>query len=257
MVSVCSRYCPQCLGPAKVTETNRTSNGTRRRRISCLSETCRHRWTEWDGPRPPAGGSYPCRQGKSGAERILPNIIFKGVDPETGRCSPEAVHFLLTHPEIGNREAAGMLGISYTTALAIRKGNRLAHIHPELPRWPRRQPRCSEEKVRFLLTRMDLSNAAAGRAIDLSCEMVRQVRLGISCVNLCPELPRLASRRAPTCTQCEFWSGFRSDRPCAMGLPDPEEEGVAFAADCALFSPAASAGRSPVAAAGSGKPAAD
>jgi len=237
MVAVCSRFCPSCLGPAKITETNRTSNGTRRRRISCLSRTCGHRWTEWDGPRPPAGGAYSRRPRKSDARPPAPVEAPQGVDPETGRCTPEAVHFLLTTPEIKHKEAAALLGISYSTALAIRRGDRLAHVHPDLPRWPRRQPRCTEGKVRFLLTRMDLSNEAAGQAVGLSREMARQVRAGIYCASLCPELPRLTRERILTCAQCEFWSGG----VCGMGLPDPELEGPGFAADCALFSRGASA----------------
>jgi hypothetical protein len=236
MVAVCSRHCPCCLGPAKAIRTDLTSNGTRRRRISCLSRTCGYRWTEWDGPRPPAGGARTGRRGKRAQEVDLGDVP-PATDPATGNCTPEAVHFLLTRRDIPSRQAARALGISYTAVRNIRTGARHADVHPELPRWQPRQPLCTEDKVRFLLTRTDLPNAAAGRAVGLSREMARLVRLGAHCGHLCPELPRRASAPALTCVQCEFWSGGL----CGMGLPDPAEEGPGFAADCALFSPAASA----------------
>jgi len=178
-------HCPHCETPGRVLETRLTIAGSRRRRLCCSSESCGHRWTEWDGPRP-------------------------------------------TRSE-------------YVIAGRARKKSE-----------PGRWTRITEGLVRFLLTRTDLSHSAASRATGANYETIRQIRLGRLRAETCPELPRWHPAPNLTCCECDHWRGSA----CGMGLPDPEEEGVAFAADCALFSPAASAGRSPAAAAGSERPAA-
>lgn len=184
-----SHICPCCNGAAKVIETRvAASNGTRRRRLCCTQESCGHRWTAWDGPRPPKNAGHMRAR-------------------ELGRLS-------------GGR---------------ARLGGELTGV--------------GEDLVRLLLTRRDLSHAAAGRQCGVSRETVRQVRLGILHGALCLDLPRWSSCPEITCRVCSHWSSNR----CGMGLPDPEEEGVAFASDCALFKPA-SADSPPAAAAGSRKP---
>lgn len=182
-----SHTCPCCQSPAKVIETRvAASNGTRRRRLRCTQvDSCGHRWTVWDGPRPPknAGHMRARELGRLCGGRACPDGAPTGV---------------------------------------------------------------GEDLVRLLLNRRDLSHSAASRQNNVSRETVRQVRLGILHGTLCPELPRWKSPSEITCRACSNWSGDR----CGMGLPDPLEEGVAFASDCALFKPA-SADLPPAAGAGS------
>jgi hypothetical protein len=187
-----SHTCPCCQSPAKVIETRvAASNGTRRRRLRCTqADSCGHRWTIWDGPRPPKNAGHM-------RARELGRLCG-------GRACPDGV-------------PAGV----------------------------------GEDLVRLLLNRRDLSHSAASRQHGVSRETVRQVRLGILHATLCPELPRWKSPSEITCRACSHWSGDR----CGMGLPDPLEEGVAFASDCALFKPA-SADWPPAAGAGSKRSAA-
>ena len=166
-----SHHCPVCGGPAQIRESRLASNGTRRRRLACISPSCGHRWSFWDGPRPP--------------------------------------------------KIAGALGAKKRGTHGGRQPNQ----------------RLNEEHVRLILTRTDLNHKAAAEATGVTHEAVRQIRLGNLHRRTLPELPRWNVTTAITCESCRFWSGDA----CGMGLPDPEEEGLGFAADCALFNPAASA----------------
>lgn len=191
MVTRFFRRCPRCQGPAKVIESRTAANnGTRRRRLCCDRQHCGHRWTDWDGPRPPRN--------------------------------------------IGRKRA-----------------KKLGQLSDGRTRLDEKSAGIGEDMVRLLLTHRDLNHAAASRQFGVGRETVRQVRLGILHGSLCPDLPRWKSRTKITCRACSHWSGNH----CGMGLPDPEEEGVTFASDCALFKPA-SAGSPPAAAADSAKPAA-
>lgn len=167
-------YCPLCEHSARVLESKVASNGTRRRRIACQSAACGHRWSDWDGPRPP-------------------------------------------HVSGGQRRTQG----------AGRKGGAPQFM--------------TDERVRFLLEHRELNNAAAARALGGGCsgEAVRLVRAGLICLSLAPEIPRWRQPGGRTCHDCNLWRGR-----CALGLPDPEEEGIGFAAECASFRLSeASAGR--------------
>lgn len=90
----------------------------------------------------------------------------------------------------------------------------------------------TEDRVRFILQRRDLGNAAAVRALGGGCsaEAVRKVRTGQICRELAADEPRWASPGGVTCHDCRLWEGR-----CAIGLPDPEEEGITFASECVSF----------------------
>jgi hypothetical protein len=92
----------------------------------------------------------------------------------------------------------------------------------------------SEEAIRLLLTRRDLNHTRASKVVDATPEAVRLIRFGKLRKSSCPDLPRWGDLDALTCRRCRHWSGNK----CFMGLPDPLEEGISFAAECCLFSEA-------------------
>lgn len=102
-----------------------------------------------------------------------------------------------------------------------------------------RSTRLSDDQVRLALTRMDVSNIKMGRLLGCSAEMVRQIRCGMVCRDVLPELIRPRDKRPPApsdgprCDRCEHWTGER----CDWGFPDPLEEGLGFARDCDMYEP--------------------
>ena len=144
-------------------------NGTRRRRLGCMD--CGHRWTTWDGPRPPRGG------------------------------------------------------------ISLRKP-------PSAPT-AKRQGSLTDEQVRQVLIRTDVDNTEASRWLGCSPELVRQIRAGMLYRTVHPQLVRPNARAdappptvdGPSCHECSNWAGVR----CGFGFPDPQLEGLGFAADCDLY----------------------
>lgn len=91
------------------------------------------------------------------------------------------------------------------------------------------------DQVRLILTRVDLSDSAMAKQMGRTRESVRQVRVGISFSDVCPELPRRNAVEATlkiSCLSCRNWRG---ERGCGFELPDPVEEGIGFAVDCVLY----------------------
>lgn len=159
--------CPTCNGThTKVIETHRCTNGTRRRRYRCFD--CEHRWSIWDGDRPPKGGIGPRR---------------RPIGKRAGRLTPD--------------------------------------------------------QIRLALTRADLNNKQASQLLNCSAETVRQIRCGMIYGSIFPNLIRpkaIAQKPAsdgPNCLDCQQWSDGR----CSFGFPDPQLEGLTFAADCSTFTP--------------------
>lgn len=112
--------CPECYsGHTEVLESRLCRNGTRRRRHRCM--VCDHRWTSWDGPRPPAGRFGQVR---STAKRGQP------VQPE------EVREILLAPRSQSNAELGRQVGVSRELVRQVRLGRLHAAVHPELPRWP-------------------------------------------------------------------------------------------------------------------------
>lgn len=91
----------------------------------------------------------------------------------------------------------------------------------------------SDADIRDILASREISHSAMGRRYGCSHEWIRQIRYGVLLQHRCPEIPRWTSGRQ-TCDQC-FW--FRDlESPCRLGFPDPAQEGLTFARDCACFS---------------------
>lgn len=93
----------------------------------------------------------------------------------------------------------------------------------------------TEEDVRrILLSPPEVTNVTLGREISLSAEWVRRIRLGLSCVNICPELERqkggASSVKGRSCYNCFYWT-----TGCYFGFPDPCIEGPGYAQDCDFF----------------------
>jgi len=111
--------CPTC-GSARtdVCESRLCINGTRRRRLACLD--CEHRWSTWDGPKPPRGGH--------GLRKRTPPTRKRGP------LSEEQVRQILTQDELNNVEISQLVGCSRETVRQIRAGLIYRVVHPELLR---------------------------------------------------------------------------------------------------------------------------
>lgn len=92
-------------------------------------------------------------------------------------------------------------------------------------------PKLTDEQVREILTQLGTSDELMGQRMGRTREAIRQVRNGISYVSRCPDLPRRTKQvDGLTCATCRHWQGR-----CGFDLPDPVEEGIGFARDCALY----------------------
>jgi hypothetical protein len=112
--------CPTC-GSARieVCEVSLCVNGTRRRRMGCVD--CKHRWTTWDGPKPPPGGV---------GLRRPPSATTK----KRGALTDEQVRQALIRRDLNNAEAARVIGCSAESVRQIRAGLVYRQVHPELLR---------------------------------------------------------------------------------------------------------------------------
>jgi hypothetical protein len=89
-------------------------------------------------------------------------------------------------------------------------------------------PPLTDEQLRDVLTSFHISHKEMGRRYGRSHQRIVQLRLGQVQAHRLPELPRWTAGR--TCEQCIHWVGR-----CDLGFPDPLEEGVGFARECASF----------------------
>ena len=99
----------------------------------------------------------------------------------------------------------------------------------------RRSRQTTEEEVRrILLAPAGVTNVRLAREMDFSPEWVRRIRIGLSCVNICPELKRgkpiPGSAKGRSCYSCFYWNSG-----CCFGFPEPFEEGPGYAQYCSLF----------------------
>jgi hypothetical protein len=82
-----------------------------------------------------------------------------------------------------------------------------------------------ESTIREILTSPE-SHGVLARRYGLHRSAVSQIRVGKIHAKVAPELPRWTV----TCERCIHWQGR-----CDLGHVDPEQEGLAFARDCASF----------------------
>ena len=96
------------------------------------------------------------------------------------------------------------------------------------------KPRLSDEQVRIILTRRDLTQRHLGKQYNRSAQAIGAVRLGRAYADVLPEIPRwTAVDTAATCLKCSRWT----DKRCRLGFPDPEIEGPRFARECNNYDP--------------------
>ena len=92
----------------------------------------------------------------------------------------------------------------------------------------------TDADIRWILTSTE-SLTALARRFGKSKQAMSAIRLGRTHQDLAPDLPRRAPARY--CHDCRHWRG--GSDPCSQGIPDPINEGVAFAADCDHYEPRA------------------
>lgn len=118
--------CPKCHSARHaVRETRHCVNGTKRRRIECSD--CYHRWTEWDGPRPPRRSDGVTRRPKANRKRLW--------------LTEAQVRMVLTQPEVNNQQMAKLLDCSGETIRQIRCGRLYRNVLPHLIRPKEERPR--------------------------------------------------------------------------------------------------------------------
>lgn len=223
-------HCPDCGSPAHVLDSRYDPNqNARTRYLACTQDRCGKRWKRVSRGPSRSRGAHSCPLCGEAARIIETRVaVSNGSRRRRLRCQNESC------------------GHRWSTWLGPRPG----HVSGSQISTQRVRGRASlsEDDVRFILQRRDLSHRAAGRILGCSAEQVRLIRIGEHRANVAPEIPRWHSSKS--CFSCQHWRGAK----CGMGFPDPETEGPFFAADCALFSPEASAETSPAAGADSAKP---
>lgn len=85
------------------------------------------------------------------------------------------------------------------------------------------------EQVYRVLTETQTPNKAMATELGVSHQTVQQIRSGATWSDAFPELPRGVKRHS--CLQCKHWDAGE----CAIGFPDPLEEGPGFAVDCDFY----------------------
>lgn len=95
-----------------------------------------------------------------------------------------------------------------------------------------RPPKLTDEQVRLILTRLDTTDEVMAQRMGRTREAIRQVRVGITYANACPDLPRRGQAlEGLTCTTCRHWL----NNGCGFQVPDCLTEGIGFARDCSLY----------------------
>lgn len=85
------------------------------------------------------------------------------------------------------------------------------------------------EQVYRVLTETATTQRTMAAELGVSRQCIQLIRCGATWSDAFPELPRNVKRRS--CLKCKHW---RSEE-CAIGFPDPMEEGPSFAADCDFY----------------------
>jgi hypothetical protein len=91
------------------------------------------------------------------------------------------------------------------------------------------------EQVYRVLTEVRTPHKTMGIELGVSHQCIQQIRAGATWTDAFPEVPRRAGNPRRTggksCKQCCHWT----QGECAMGFPDPLEEGPRFAVDCDFY----------------------
>lgn len=216
--------CAICRTPGRVLETRVVHlTGVRRRRHECTNSACKHRWSTFIEPE----------------DRVTPPSPL----PKTGRIKvpDDIVYQLLLRTDLSHTAAGRFFNISRETVRHIRMGRSRLSAHPEIPRWG--EPvvvheltkGLTDEQLTRILTDRSLTNAGVRRMFGCSAQAASQIRLGQTHKERVPHIPRWNVEAEPVvqCTDCIHWG--TPENPCRLGLPDPKEEGLSFASECATF----------------------
>ncbi len=99
---------------------------------------------------------------------------------------------------------------------------------------PRYRRKLTLDQVYRILTEVRMNNNQLAAELGVSHQSVQQIRAGATWSHVFPEIPRRSAgprRGRKSCEKCRHWDNGE----CAMGFPDPLEEGPGFAIDCDLY----------------------
>lgn len=85
------------------------------------------------------------------------------------------------------------------------------------------------EQVHRVLTEVQTQSKPLAAELGVSRQCIELIRAGATWSDAFPELPRNVKRRS--CLKCKHWD----TKECAIGFPDPMEEGLSFAEDCEFY----------------------
>ena len=94
--------------------------------------------------------------------------------------------------------------------------------------------RLTLDQVYRVLTEVRTPSKTIAAELGVVRQCVQQIRSGATWSHVFPEIPRRAAgprRDRKSCQKCRHWDHGE----CAMGFPDPLDEGPAFAVDCDLY----------------------
>ena len=90
------------------------------------------------------------------------------------------------------------------------------------------------DQIYWVLTEVRKTNIEMAAELGVVRQCVQQIRSGATWSHVFPEIPRRSAgprRDRKSCQKCRHWDNGE----CAMGFPDPREEGPGFAIDCDLY----------------------
>lgn len=97
-----------------------------------------------------------------------------------------------------------------------------------------RPDRLTDDQVRLILERRDLSAKGLAKELGRTRQAICQIRRGDTYRDVLPEVPRWdnSNLQVVSCHNCIHWRNR-----CGMDFPDPIEEGPGFAVDCSFYKP--------------------
>lgn len=140
--------CPECYSShVEVIESRLCVNGTRRRRMACI--TCSHRWTSWEGERP----------NLSEINRTIPRR--KPRKPKT-QLTAEQVKQALLNRDASHAEMGRLLGRSPEAIRQLRHGVTHSKVLPKIPRWGVLQAAATAERSCYACANWSAGQCAFG-----------------------------------------------------------------------------------------------
>ena len=150
---------------------------------------------------------------------------------------------------------ARALAVSVNTVRRARMGETYKTLLTDIPRWDtnpipkqtqiQQRRKISEEAIREILLSED-TNAETARKYDVSPNTVSMIRLGMSHVDVAPELPRLNSKEAnKKCSKCCHYGGSKELNKgnghkatihyCTLQIPEIKTKKEHYAKFCSYY----------------------